>query len=189
MDHSTTLPLTKADFYAFIAKEPEGRYEFEDGRIVDMTGGTQRHARLGFEIAFIIGQQLDRAIWSITIADRAVDLGTSVRYPDVVVEAAATAHPTSLKTLTPVLIVEVLSPSSVDRDLEAKTKEYAELESLEAYIVVDQANPTAWVWQRDAHRHFVRTVVEGADGVVVIPTLSLVLRLADAYRLLPPTTA
>lgn len=49
-DLIASKPKTKADFYAFIASEPEGRWEFEQGHIVAMPGGTLRHAKIGARI-------------------------------------------------------------------------------------------------------------------------------------------
>jgi Uma2 family endonuclease len=187
-DLITTRPLTKADFYAFMAQEPVGRFEFEDGDIVGMTGGTQRHAQLAFEIALIIGLQLDRDAWTVTVADRGVEcgeMGDRVRYPDVVVEPAVSADPTSLWTKTPTIIVEVSSPSSEARDREDKADDYAELASLVAYIVADQAKASVCIWTRNEKRQFIPSFIDGLDGVVVITSLGLTLRLADIYRRLP----
>jgi Uma2 family endonuclease len=40
-------PMTKDDFAAFMATEPEARYEFEHGRMIEMPGGTGGHSEIG----------------------------------------------------------------------------------------------------------------------------------------------
>ena len=78
--------IDRETFLRFAAGHPEQRYELERGRIVQqMTGGTRRHGIVGRRIARIIEDQIDQAKWSVAI-DRGVGVGTSERYPDVVVE-------------------------------------------------------------------------------------------------------
>ncbi len=177
-------PLTKADFYAFISQEPEGRFEFDGSRIIDMTGGTFSHAHFAARFAFAIQRQLDDNDWSITVADRGIELDKAVRYPEVVVEALSTVDTASRWTTTPALIVEVLSPSSVERDLEDKPAEYATIPTLHAYIVASQTEPTVWLWLRSPRRRFPVKAkkITGPIGEIVIPSLGLTLRLADIYR-------
>ena len=103
--------IDRETFLRFAAGHPEQRYELERGRIVQqMTGGTRRHGIVGRRIARIIEDQIDQAKWSVAI-DRGVGVGTSERYPDVVVEPASEPLD-SLETECPAIIVEVLSPST-----------------------------------------------------------------------------
>jgi Uma2 family endonuclease len=61
---------------------------------------------------------------SVLTSDFGMDLGAAtVRYPDVVVDAAGGA-PNDLTATAPVLVAEVLSPSSVKEDLDIKPAEY-----------------------------------------------------------------
>jgi Uma2 family endonuclease len=123
-------------------------------------------------------------VWSTTIADRGIELENAVRYPEVVVEALSTVNPASRWTTTPALIVEVLSPSSVERDLEDKPAEYATIPSLHAYIAASQTEPAAWFWLRSPRGRFPAKAKKmmGPVGSIVIPSLGLSLALADIYR-------
>lgn len=178
--------VDKATFYRFIQTAPEGhRYEFVRGRIVeDMTGGTLAHAVIARRFASIIEAQLDVQRWVITNgSDRGVDTVETVRCPDVVVEAAG-APGKSLSTTEPAVIVEVLSQTSGERDLEIKPTEYRGLSSLLAYIVASQDEPVCQVWLRGTDGTFPAqpVTIEGRDQVILVPSLSIAIPLAEVYR-------
>ncbi|HMK78019.1 MAG TPA: Uma2 family endonuclease [Xanthobacteraceae bacterium] len=56
---------------------------------------------------------------------------------------------TGYTSTDPVLLIEVLSPSSEALDLGDKAAEYLRLPSLRTYVVVAQNEAKAWVWQRE----------------------------------------
>jgi Uma2 family endonuclease len=183
MNASAFIKVDKAAFYAFIASEPEGRFEFVRGRIMQQQqGGTKRHGSISGRIAEICRRQLDRMRW-IVIEGRGVDTPETVRFGDVVVEPVDEPDD-SLATKRPALVVEVLSPSSSDRDLDVKPAEYLSLDSLEAYIVASQEEPACYLWVRGPDRHFPRDPVSirGADKLIDIPALSLSISLSEVYR-------
>jgi Uma2 family endonuclease len=176
-------PLTKADFHAFMAREPEGRFEFEDGRIINMTGGTGNHSGIGFRFGSAIERQIDGEKYMVHGSDRGVELPQSVRYPDAIVEALP-FDGDSRWTKEPVLIVEVLSDDSQKRDKVTKVEEYLTIETLRAYIVAEPDAPDCLVWVRGADGRFPEQpeTVAGADGVINVPALGLSLKLAEVYR-------
>jgi Uma2 family endonuclease len=177
------IKVDKAAFYRFIQTEPEGRYEYEWGRIVQQQqGGTRRHVRIGANFHTVIVGQLDKTLWSV-LEGRGVETSETIRYPDVVVEPN-TEPDDSISTRKPSLLVEVLSPSSVDRDLFVKPAEYLNLATLEAYIVASQDEPSCKVWVRDDQREFTDepVIVAGLDARIDIPGLSLSIPLQDIYE-------
>ncbi len=176
-------PLTKDDFHAFMAAEPEGRYEFEHGRIVAMPGGTGGHSEIGSRFIIVIGRQLDEDAYALHGSDRGIETDETVRYPDAMIERRPFDR-RSRWTRSPVLAVEVLSPDSEKRDLVTKAAEYTAIASLEAYIVAEPDEATCSVWVRDAVGTFaVQPVkISGATGVIDVPVLGLSIALAAVYR-------
>ena len=176
--------LDKTSFFAWLQRQEGGRYELKDGEIVMHAGSSRRHAWLAQEFAFALKSRLDRSLWAIGTADIAIEVGEDIRYPDLVVEQRRDdgAAP---KTDRPVIIVEILSPSSVARDMNVKLAEYTSLPSLECYIVASQDEPIVWVWHRDVDtREFPKlaTEIAGASSKIEIPSLALSLPLAEIYR-------
>ena len=186
MNASAFIKVDKATFYKFIVNIADNeRYEFVRGRIVlQPQGGTLGHANLARKFARVIERQRSERDWVVLSgSDRGVDTSETIRYPDVVVEPAG-AHPESLSTAVPALIVEVLSPSSGDRDLIEKPAEYASIATLQAYVVASQTAAECLVWQRGANGHFPDepATIQGFDKTIDIPSLSLSIPLEQVYR-------
>jgi Uma2 family endonuclease len=119
----------------------------------------------------------------VTMFERGIETPVTIRYADVLVEPV-TESGDSLVTTDPVLIVEVLSPSSTARDLDAKPGEYLGLASVQAYIVASQDEPACLVWLRGSDGKFSAEPVEikGPTGLIRVPQLSVEIALADVYR-------
>ena len=184
MNHPAFVKVDKATFYRFVASVPDNeRYEWVRGRIVQQqAGGTLRHARIGSRFLSVLEGQLDAKRW-IAVPERGIETAVTIRYADVSVEPAST-DPDSLAATSPALIVEVLSPTSSDRDLNEKPSEYLNLATLRAFVIASQTEPACLVWVRDSHGDFPAEPVEvrGLDAVISVPSLSLAIPLADIYR-------
>lgn len=164
----------------------EGRFELERGRVMQqMAGRPRNHAILVVRLAAEFINRLDGANWTVCATELAVEIAGSVRYPDVLVERSGGAG-SALATTEPVLLVEVLSPSSVLRDLKTKLAEYTTLPSLEVYIVASQDEPIVWIWQRsrDEAREFQPEPQEinGRAEAIAIEAFGVSTPLADLYR-------
>jgi Uma2 family endonuclease len=87
-----------------------------------------------------------------------------------------------LTATAPVLIAEVISPSSAKDDLGAKADEYLRLPSLSAYLVLAQEAAKARVWVRGAGGFSPEPrVIEGHTAVIEIASLGIDLALAEIY--------
>jgi Uma2 family endonuclease len=176
------IKVDKSTFLQFVAANDEGRYEFEQGRIVQqMTGGTQRHGRIAGRFYALLAQQVDPALW-VAMFERGVESPTTIRYADVLVEPVAESGD-SLVTATPALIVEVLSPSSMARDLDAKPTEYLGLPTLQAYIVASQDEAACLIWLRDANGLFpaLPSELRGGTSMLRVPALGVEIKLCQVY--------
>ncbi len=183
MNARTAIKVDKATFYRFIEAGPEGRYEFVRGWIVQQQqGGTLKHSRIGTRFVNALGNRLREPQWIVNGPDRGIDTGLTIRYADASVERAG-APEDSLSTDAPVVIVEVLSPSSEERDLTAKPGEYLQLATLEAYVVASQDEPACYVWTRDLTRQFPDEPVRiiGSGNRIEIPSLSVSIPLLEIY--------
>jgi Uma2 family endonuclease len=172
-------------FLRYAAEHPELRLELVKGRIVQqMVGSTRRHNSLGRRIANALEAQLATDTWRVS-QERGINAGASVRYPDVSVEPA-TEPGDSLATRVPVIIVEVLSPSTSADDLDGKRAEYVKISTLGAYIVASQSEPAMQIWERQTDGSFPNEPreVEGADAQLVFSACGaqLTLEFADIYR-------
>jgi Uma2 family endonuclease len=182
--------MDSAAFLAW-AEGREGRYELADGRVIMMTGGSFGHALVVRGLFKALDNRLAGTDWIALTQDLAVSVGTrTVRYPDVVVSSKAGKKARDLTATTPILVAEVLSPSSVTNDLGDKAREYLRLDSVSAYLVLSQDEPKAWVWVRNQEIFPAGPeVIAGHEGVIALPPLAIELPLAEIYAELPPAEA
>src|SRR5262245_24767479 len=181
MNVQRNLRMDKATFLAWL-QEREERYELVGGRVMMMTGGSRGHGIITRRLAGALEKQLDANRWTVLTSDFGIDLGPdTVRYPDVVVDVAGGL----LKDLTaraPVLVAEVLSPSSASYDLGDKAAEYLQLPSLQAYLVLSQDEPKAWVWVRGGSGFSPGPdVIKDHDGIIHIAALATDISLSEIY--------
>jgi Uma2 family endonuclease len=151
------------------------------GRVVMMVGASRAHGRIVTNLVVALASQLDATRWSV-IAEFGIDAGPDVlRYPDVVVDRAD-GNASDSTAMDPVLIAEVLSPSTTTVDLGDKVAEYLELPSLLAYLVFSQDEPKAWIWLRGEARFSpIPIVLAGRDATIEVPALSVSLPLSAIY--------
>ncbi len=109
-----------------------------------LMGGSRAHWQLTANLFKALDARIDPEKWAV-LPEFGIELKSdSIRYPDIVVDAAGEA-PQDLTATAPVLIAEVLSPSSERIDLGDKSSEYLRLPTLAAYCVFAQDAIKAWV--------------------------------------------
>lgn len=169
-------------FLDWVERE-EGKYEYDRGTIGMMVKVTQNHAVLGSRFVHALMSQLDPDRYQVLAEAFAVRVGRSVRFPDVLVQPTGQGG-SSLESEHPVVIVEVVSPSSFHLDTVVKRDEYLALPTLAAYIVASQDNPAADVWLRGEDGRFPEAPVEleGFGVSIELPAIGATLSLADLYR-------
>jgi Uma2 family endonuclease len=175
MNQPLALHMDKAAFYRWVV-EQEGRFELENGVVQQMTGTTKTHGRIVTNFIKELSAQLDAHAWSVTACDLAVEIGNTVRYPDVVVERLD-APGGDLVAEHACLLVEVLSPSSVARDMRLKAQEYKSLPRQHTYIVASQDDirpDGAFPAEPDE--------IVGADREIAMTAFDFALPLSGLYR-------
>jgi Uma2 family endonuclease len=181
MNVQSNLRLAKPEFLRWVQGR-EGRYELVDSRVVMMTGGSRAHALVVRRLAHLLEQQLDSAKWAVLTSDFGVEVGPSaIRYPDIVVDRTGGRF-TDLTATAPVLVVEVVSPSSATTDLGDKAAEYLALSSLAAYVVAAQDEPKAWLWVR-GRTGFTSgpAVIEAREARIKVEVVGIDLSLSQIY--------
>lgn len=130
--------MTSDEFIAW-AMEQGGRYELVAGEIVAMAPERAAHARVKAHI----WRRMTEAIETANLPceaypdGMAVEIDDDITYePDASVRCGAPLPADALKLRDPIIVVEVLSPSSRARDAGAKLADYFRLPSVRHYLVV-----------------------------------------------------
>lgn len=178
MNVQPQLPMDNAAFLDWVQGRQE-RYELAGGRVVMMTGGTMRHGLVVGNLFELLRRRLDRKRW-VVLTEFGIDVGPgTIRYADIVVDQSG-ANGNALTAKAPVLVAEVLSPSTMKIDLGDKPTDYLRLSSLATYLVFAQDEIKAWAYHRGAHVAGPE-VFAGTDASIGVPALGIDLPLVDIY--------
>ena len=107
------------------------------------------------------------------------------RYPDVsVVEGGFIVEELQDVQLlvNPLLLIEVLSPSTEGYDLGKKFTEYKSIASFQEYLVISQTHPHVIRYFRQANGFWVRHDIEGIENEVLLESLNVSLPLSEVYE-------
>jgi Uma2 family endonuclease len=157
--------------------------EYIDGWIRAMTGASVRHIRVTINSLVLLANQLKGKPCQPFNSDMKVYIHREGRrrfyYPDVQVVCQSN-DPMLVFQDRPVLIIEVLSPSTRRYDLDEKMTAYLAIPSLECYIALEQHQPIAIVMRRSSGG-FLRELVEGVEGTIDLPFLGCSLPMREIY--------
>jgi Uma2 family endonuclease len=148
------IPMTEEAFERLISVESPYRYELIDGIVYDMTGSTPEHSVIASNVETLLREQLGRSGPCRTYRDQYVVIpGKSPVVPDVVVtcDRADWDKDKRLKPFmiqSPLIVVEVLSPSTERYDRTEKFARYTCCPTLEVYILMSQDEQHVEVYRR-----------------------------------------
>ena len=80
----------------------------------------------------------------------------------------------------PLLIVEVLSPTTIAADRQEKIPEYRRIPSVEEIVAIDSERVFAEVMRRDGER-WITEIVQGRGAMLSLASIGLTVAMADLY--------
>jgi len=178
------IQMTEEEYLAF-DEASEENYEYVRGEVYAMSGGSVKHSVLAAQMIIHLGNLLDGKGCTVASSDAKVHIASkeSYRHPDVTVFCGRPEYvegrTDTLKN--PVVLVEVLSPSSSLRDYNEKLAEYIEIESLQAYLLVTQDEIKVESYQRHETGQWLYQAVTSIDGEIHMPALDCTLLLEKIY--------
>ena len=165
------------------AESSEELYEYIDGEPIKMTTPTFRHNIIGSNIAFSLRTLLAGNNCQVLGMGQGVRAGeTRLLVPDVCVVCEAPLLEADTRILlNPILVVEVTSPSSIDRDRVMKRDFYGDVPSIQAYLIVEQQRALVELYTRDGSRWWIDSYAN-IDDEVPLEALNCSLSLRDIYH-------
>ena len=184
MSTAKTPEFVSVDDYLATEETAITRSEYIDGWVRAMTGGTNRHNRVKVNCLVSFGLALKGKECQPFDSDTKLRIRSEGRkrfyYPDLQVVCESNA-PTDVYQDTPVLIAEVLSPSTRQYDLDEKLDAYLNIPSIECYVILEQHTPFAIVMRR-TDKGFLRETYEGIEATIHLPFLGCSLAFRDVYE-------
>jgi Uma2 family endonuclease len=172
--------------YLLLERRTGERYEFYNGKIRRMAGGTIAHNRITRNIIIKLGQLIDeKGNMEIFASDQKIYLPKYrwYVYPDAVVVAGVPieSEEEASAIINPILIFEVLSPSTMDYDRNRKFLEYQSLPSFQEYVLVRQDVPEALLAFREEPDLWRSSETAGMDADIVLRSIGASLPMKDVY--------
>ena len=162
-------------------KATEIKREYVNGTVYAMGGASREHNIVSMNLGTALHSQLRGGPCQTFMADMKVHIRLGddelFYYPDVVVGCdGEDAHRYYLER--PHFIAEVLSPASERIDRREKFLAYTRLDSLSAYLLLEQERPAGVVYRRDADW---RGEYLGEADSLQLPELEFSLPMAEIY--------
>ena len=168
--------------YLLLVNNSDRRYEYYDGEVRLMAGGTSNHATIALNCGVALDQALgDDAVCRPYVTDKLVRVApTKTLIPDVVVSCDTADHGESQIIDSPVLVVEVLSRSTEMTDRFVKLALYQAKESVQEIIFISQIiqrveffsrSTTGWIYYQ-----------YGAGQSFFLTSLDIEIEVRQLYR-------
>jgi Uma2 family endonuclease len=179
MNLALRKPMTLAEFLEWEERQPM-RYEFDGIGPVAMTGGTYGHSTIQGNLATALGGRLrgKRCRFHGSHLKFQVAEG-HVRYPDGMVLCSPVDR-TATVVYDPVVVFEVLSPSTARDDRIVKAREYQATPSVQRYVMLEQDGVSATVYARSGETWTHEILI--ADSILALPEIGVELPLAELYE-------
>jgi Uma2 family endonuclease len=173
--------MTVDEFLAWAEEQP-GRHELFRGIVYAMTPERAVHA----EVKFAVQAALANAIRTRSLPCHMLPDGMTVRIddatahePDALVYCGPRLPPSALEVPNPVILVEVLSPSTRHVDAQIKLAGYFLLPSVAHYLVIDSDKPLIIHHARATGDAILTRIV--TDGSIKLESPGIELSVADIY--------
>ena len=184
----TALPQTKMTLEEYLEfdRNSEGRFEYFDGEVFELSGVQPNHADLESNLIMLLKIRLMPRGCKVYPAN----LGLKVpamppfRYPDLSALCGAPVFEEigGLRRLVnPSLIVEILSPSTEAFDRGDKFTAYKSIESLREYLLIAQSQPAVTLYTKHNGRFWLQSDYSAGESLR-LESLDCELNVDDIYQ-------
>ena len=177
-------PMTPEEYLAWEGKQLE-RHEYIDGVLRAMSGGSWNHNLIMGNLMRDVGMQIERTnCKSFSLSHHVQASSTRYFYPDLGIVCETPLFGEQEALLNPVVLLEVLSPSTERYDRVNKFEWYREIESLQEYFLVYQDMALVEASRRSREGSWVGstfTAYLGLEAEVVIESVGVRIPLRKIY--------
>lgn len=180
--------ISVEEYFQLRESDPDHRYEYIDGEVYMMTGGSVRHSRIGASLAYILENALLESPCAVYNSDACFQIAEE-RYvcPDITVscdprDSDESSEEEDLQIIQyPRFVVEVLSPSTTARDRGIKAALYQEHPTLQEFLLVETKAPKVQLYRRESNNRWTIYLLTVEDEVE-LTSLGIRFPVAALYR-------
>jgi len=169
--------------YLALEATSEEKHEYYNGEIFAMAGGTFRHAQLAENIFASLRQHLRGKPCQPKSSDMRLATPSGLyTYPDASVYCGKPElSDTQTELKNPVVIVEVLSPSTKNYDRGDKFKLYRSIPSFQEYLLVDSESVSVEHFSKLDRGEWLLREYTSLSDTIDLRAIDLSLSLCDIY--------
>ena len=181
---SQSKNLLTLEEYLALERKAELKSEYFAGEMFAMAGASRRHNLITANILRVLGNQLLERACNVYPSDMRVKISKigKYTYPDVVVacgeERFEDEHNDTL--LNPVVIIEVISPSTEREDRGRKKFDYFATPSIRQYALIEQDERLIDLYTRTGDG-WIDEIIEG-DAVLNLSSIGIEVSLDVIYE-------
>lgn len=179
--------LTKVSAWDYLRweRQAEWRSEYHAGQIFAMAGASRRHNRIVTNLSSALNVQLQPRPCNNYSSDMRVRIGHAERYvyPDIVATCGREEFEDDQQDvlLNPLLIIEVLSPSTEAYDRGDKFRYYQTIPSLREYVLVSQDHRRFQVYRKQLDGRWLDESLSSSPLILRLESVDCVLTEAEVY--------
>ena len=163
----------------------EFRSEYHEGQVFAMTGASRNHNRIVTNISSSLNVQLKSRSCNNYSNDMRISLqgGKRYVYPDIVVTCGREEFEDENRDslLNPVVIIEVLSPSTEAYDRGEKFLYYQTMSSLQEYVLISQERRCFEIFRKQEDGSWVYRALQSASMALELESIDCVLTTDEVY--------
>ncbi|MCY7328923.1 MAG: Uma2 family endonuclease [Saprospiraceae bacterium] len=180
------FPGTWAEFWDLL-EHSDGRVEYQNGEILlDMSYEPDPHSKVVSRMIFLFETLFSDISFEIHNPNRPVYAYTcqAVFNPDVSVvqlpKETYTYRPGMTAEMTPLVLVEILSPSTRRRDFVEKLPCYQQIPSVQYLLYIELTNPMVYLYTRNAEGGWDKTFFDNLNSSFDLNGKNITLQ--DIYK-------
>ncbi len=183
LEHRQTM--TVEEYFLLERNDPDTRYEYVDGYLCAMAGGTFNHDTIKSNVHRILWDLLRGGKCRVYSSDIKVSISKE-RYfhPDVTVPCDPRDRGTGELLQSPRLVVEVLSPSTELKDRTWKLQNYTAHPTIEEYMLVSARSLKIELYRKEQNKWVYYSF--GAGEGIDVSCLGIHFPVAEAYEGINP---
>ncbi len=158
------------------------KYEFINGEVYAMAGASDNHNRIAGNLFAALFGKLRDSVCEPFMTDMKLKADETIfYYPDVFV--ACDENPVnSFYREEPILIIEIVSPSTRQTDRREKLRAYQQMPSVMEYAIIEQEKISVEIHRRQPDGRWITYFFTRTDTEFTLESVDLTLQLDEVYR-------
>jgi Uma2 family endonuclease len=177
--------MTVQEYFQLDYTVPNERYEYQNGMIRLMAGGSGEHDQIAYNIRAAIDINFQTGPCFVRGSDMRVQVDEDTYfYPDVTVSCDVADRRRGTKVIrSPRIVIEVLSPSTERSDHTDKLKAYQACPTIQEIVLIDQFRPYVKIYRRieEDSTEWSHVVYESGEEVI-LESVDVYIPMEDIYR-------